>query len=99
MYGLRNSDIEKLHSVFAQFPEVEEVMLYGSRAKGNYRPGSDIDLTVRGSRVDGTLAGKVALALDDLLLPYIIDLSVYHRLGNPDLISHIHRTGKLFYKK
>ena len=99
MFGLRDNDIEKLQSVFIRFPEVEKVILYGSRAKGNYHDRSDIDLTVRGSRLDGTVSAKIAQALDDLLLPYMIDLSVYDRLDNPDLIEHINRAGKLFYKK
>ncbi|MDR2802422.1 MAG: nucleotidyltransferase domain-containing protein [Prevotellaceae bacterium] len=99
MFGLCDNDIEKLYSVFVRFPEVEEVVLYGSRAKGNYCDHSDIDLTMRGNRLDGTISDKVALALDDLLLPYMIDLSVYHQLDNPDLIEHINRVGKTFYKK
>ncbi|MDR0581486.1 MAG: nucleotidyltransferase domain-containing protein [Prevotellaceae bacterium] len=99
MFGLRDNDIEKLQSVFIRFPEVEKVVLYGSRAKGNYHDRSDIDLTMRGSRLDGTVSAEIAQALDDLLLPYMIDLSVYDRLSNPDLIEHINRAGKLFYKK
>lgn len=99
MFGLRDNDIEKLHGVFTRFPEVEEVVLYGSRAKGNYRDRSDIDLTIRGRRLDGTVSAQIAQALDDLLLPYMIDLSIYHQLNNPDLMEHINRAGKLFYKK
>ncbi|MDR3132982.1 MAG: nucleotidyltransferase domain-containing protein [Prevotellaceae bacterium] len=99
MFGLRDNDIEKLHGVFARFPEVEEVVLYGSRAKGNYRANSDIDLAMRGGRLDGTVAAEVTQALDDLLLPYTVDLSIYHQLTNPDLMEHIGRVGKLFYKK
>jgi predicted nucleotidyltransferase len=99
MFGLRDSDIEKLHSVFVRFPEVEEVVLYGSRAKGNYHNGSDIDITMKGEKLNGSIASEISLTLDDLLLPYMIDLSIFHQISNPDLVNHINRVGQLFYKK
>jgi predicted nucleotidyltransferase len=99
MFGLRNSDIEKLHSVFMRFPEVEEVVLYGSRAKGNYHHGSDIDITMKGEELNGDMSSKILLALDDLLLPYMIDLSIFRQINNPDMIDHINRVGQLLYKK
>ena len=97
-FGLKESTIDQINTVLAQYPQVESAILYGSRAKGNYRPGSDIDLTLTGYQVDLALIHKVELALDDLLLPYTIDLSAYRQLGNPELIDHIERVGKLFYR-
>jgi predicted nucleotidyltransferase len=47
-YGLKDAVIEKMQAVFASFPEVERVSVYGSRAKGNFKLGSDIDLTLHG---------------------------------------------------
>jgi predicted nucleotidyltransferase len=47
-FGLSNATLEKFHSVFSKYPEIEEVLIYGSRAKGNYREGSDIDITLKG---------------------------------------------------
>jgi predicted nucleotidyltransferase len=99
MFGLRESDMEKLHNVFVRFPEVEEVLLYGSRAKGNYHHGSDIDITMKGEKLNRDISAKIAMELDDLLLPYMIDLSLFHQIDNPDLLSHISRVGQLFYKK
>jgi predicted nucleotidyltransferase len=99
MFGLCDRDMEKLHSVFVRFPEVEEVVLYGSRAKGNYHNGSDIDITMKGEKLNGDLSSKIAMALDDLLLPYMIDLSIVHQISNPDLLNHINRVGQLLYKK
>jgi predicted nucleotidyltransferase len=99
MFGLHNNDMEKLRNVFVRFPEVEEVVLYGSRAKGNYHNGSDIDITMKGKNLNGDVSAKIALALDDLLLPYMIDLSVFHQIDNPDLVNHINRVGRPFYKK
>ena len=97
-FGLKESTIDQINTVLAQYPQIESAILYGSRAKGNYRPGSDIDLTLTGDQVDLALIHKVELALDDLLLPYTIDLSAYRQLGNPELIDHIERVGKLFYR-
>ena len=74
-------------------------MLYGSRAKGNYKPGSDIDLTLYGPDVTPALCATIAEALDDLLLPYSIDLSVFAELKHPELEAHIQRVGLVFYER
>ena len=98
-YGLKEHAIEKMNGVFAKFPEVEKVMLYGSRAKGTYRSGSDIDLTLLGPALNLKTLFRIETELDDLLLPYKIDLSVFDHIDNPDLVDHIRRVGKVFYRK
>jgi uncharacterized protein len=99
-FGLSEATIEKIHSVLARYPQVETAVLYGSRAKGNYKPGSDIDLTLYGGE-DLTLRVLLRLMseIDDLLLPYIIDLSIFYTIDNPDLIDHIERVGVPFYER
>ncbi len=97
-YGLSDSTIERINQVLATFPEIDKAVLYGSRAKGNYRPGSDIDLTLFGSALDQRRCALIAEALDDLLLPYTIDLSVYEMLQHPALKAHIDRVGQVFYR-
>ena len=98
-FGLKPSTIEKIRSVFSGHPEIEQVILYGSRAKGNYRPGSDIDLAIRGETVTLSQLMKIEGELDDLLLPYKIDLSLHHKIDSPELLEHIGRVGKVFYEK
>jgi uncharacterized protein len=98
-YGLPDTAIEKINAVFASFPAVEKVVLYGSRAKGNYKPGSDIDLTMYGVALNTTLSGEIAEKLDELLLPYMIDLSVFADLKHPELEAHIGRVGVVFYER
>ncbi|WP_212505792.1 nucleotidyltransferase domain-containing protein [Anaerotalea alkaliphila] len=71
--------MEKIIQVFAKDSRIEKVILYGSRAKGNYRPGSDIDLTVVGEGLGLRDINAMAIALDALHLPYEIDLSDYSR--------------------
>lgn len=96
-FGLKNEIIEKINKVFAQYPQVEEAILYGSRAKGNFKNGSDIDLALKGDKLTLSLANKISLKIDDLLLPYSFDISVYSLIDNPDVIDHIKRNGVVFY--
>lgn len=97
-YGLRYDDIAVMQSVFKEYPQIEKAILYGSRAMGTYRNSSDIDLTLIGSSLSLTVLQKVEADLDDLMLPYKIDLSIYSKIQNPDLLAHINRVGKVFYQ-
>ena len=98
-YGLNKETVNKITGLFSRFKEVEEAILYGSRAKGNYKPGSDIDLTLKGEKLNLKILNKISLDLDNLLLPYSFDVSIFHQISNPDLIEHIERVGSVFYKK
>jgi len=98
-YGLDDLTVIKIQAVFAFFPQVEKAILYGSRAKGNYRPGSDIDLTLKGENLTLSVMNQISLVLDDLLLPYTFDLSVYTHIKDSDLLEHIGRVGVEFYSK
>ncbi|ACT96435.1 nucleotidyltransferase domain-containing protein [Dyadobacter fermentans] len=99
MYGLSEKTIKAIHGVFANHPPIERAILYGSRAKGNYRKGSDIDLVLVGAALDLSLIFKIELELDDLMLPYRIDLSAYHQIENRELVEHIDRAGVVFYER
>ncbi len=98
-YGLKYSDINKINILFSKHQTISRVILYGSRAKGNYRTGSDIDLTIQGKNIDLTTLLEIETELDDLLLPYKIDLSLYNKIENRDLVDHINRVGITFYNK
>ncbi len=97
--GLSRADIESIQKVLQRHPKIEKVILYGSRAKGTFKPGSDIDLTL--VAVDSELSELLQIEneLDDLNLPYKIDLSLFHKIENSNLIDHILRVGKIFYKR
>jgi len=97
MYGLAPNIIQFIQGVFQKYPEVKKAILYGSRAKGNYRTGSDIDLTLEGDDLNLTILQKIENDIDDLLLPYRIDLSILNHISNPDILAHIQRFGKEFY--
>ena len=97
--GLSGSTVACIRCVLARFGEVEKAVLYGSRAKGNYRAGSDIDLTLHGPGLRFDQLGLVGNALDDLLLPCTIDLSIFEQLVHTELRKHIERVGKVFYER
>ncbi len=96
-YGLKEQIITQINSVFARYPEVEQVILYGSRAKGTYKNGSDIDLTLKGGNLDLAMINKISSDIDDLLLPYSVDISIFSQISNADLVDHINRVGVVFY--
>ncbi|WP_163712867.1 nucleotidyltransferase domain-containing protein [Mangrovibacterium lignilyticum] len=98
-YGLSDQTLASLQQLFSQHQEIDEVILYGSRAKGDFHEGSDIDLSLKGTKVDFSCIQKLSIEIDDLLLPYLFDLSIYRNISNRKLIDHIQRKGITIYKK
>lgn len=98
-FGLPPAILDKLNSVFAQHNVIDSVVIYGSRAKGNYRTGSDIDLTIKGSEIAFEELMQIEDQIDDLMLPYTVDLSQYRLLENAELIAHIDRVGVEIYAR
>jgi predicted nucleotidyltransferase len=95
--GLSPATISKINTVFSGCPTLEKAVLYGSRAKGNYRNGSDIDLVLMGVDLNRRQLGAIESQLDDLLLPYSLDISLFQEIDNADLVDHINRVGIVFY--
>jgi nucleotidyltransferase substrate binding protein (TIGR01987 family) len=98
-FGIEEEIFDQLIEVLRNNPIVEEALIYGSRAKGVYKPGSDIDLVLKGENLSMEALNRIALAFDNLLIPYSIDLSIYHHIENPDLLEHIERVGKMVYQR
>ena len=98
-FGLSAKDCRLIENVFRNYESIRVVVIYGSRAMGQFQPGSDIDLTIIAS--DFTLSDLFRLKndLDDLNLPYKFDLSNKDQIENPNLIDHINRVGQIFYQK
>jgi predicted nucleotidyltransferase len=96
-HGLSPTTVNKIRATFADYPEVEKAILYGSRAMGTHKPGSDIDLTLCGADLTPALLAKIEQAIDDLLLPYEVDLSLMAALRDPALLDHIRRAGVVLY--
>ena len=95
--GLPDTAIEKIRAEFNRYPEIQRVILFGSRAIGTYQVGSDIDLCIEAESLNLTQLLKIENALDELLLPWKIDLSLKHFIDNPALLAHIRAYGIIFY--
>lgn len=97
--GLTENEVLNIQQVFSNYPAIESAILYGYRAMGNFNPTSDIDITLKGNNIDLTLLNQIELDLDDLMLPYKFDVSIYHKIANHNLINHITKEGKQIYSK
>lgn len=97
-FGITKKTYTMLLELLSGYPEVEEAWLFGSRAKGTHKKGSDIDLTIKGSDCNPDLAITIAnIANEELPIPYQVDIIDYSTIDNPDLKDHIDRVGILFY--
>lgn len=99
MYGLKDIHVAEIKSVFANYTDIDQAILYGSRAKGNYQDGSDIDISLVGKSLNLNKILRIETELDDLLLPYKIDISIMNKIENTDLVEHINRVGVVIYEK
>lgn len=96
-FGLKDMEIKALRDVLASVHEVEEAIIYGSRARGTNRKSSDIDMTLKGDNLTYLQLALLDAKIDDLYLPYFVDLSLYSMIKNVDLIASIEREGKVLY--
>ena len=98
-FGLSKMQLQLILGVINNFEEIEKALIFGSRAKGTNRPGSDIDLALIGDKLNSLLVNRVSSALDDLPLPYMFDLINYHEINNEFLKKKVDDEGKLFYER
>jgi predicted nucleotidyltransferase len=93
-FGLSDATLGRLRGVVAAHHHVVRALVFGSRAKGNYRPGSDIDLALDAPDLPFAELLAIEREIDDLLLPYEIDLALLHQIESPELLDHIARVGQ-----
>jgi len=98
-FGLPDKTVTIIRRILADVPAVKKAVIYGSRAKGTYKPGSDIDLTLYGDDLDLRTLGEIAARLEESPIPYQVDLSIFGRLDHEGLKEHIERVGVVFYEK
>lgn len=98
MFGLSPTDIKIIKQILANHTEVDKAVIYGSRVKGNYRDGSDIDLTLYGDDLNLEIVNQIKSELDDSVIPYMVDLSIFNQIDNQNLINHIKRIGEVFFE-
>jgi uncharacterized protein len=99
-HGLQEIDIQLILASVRSFPEISQLVLFGSRAKGTYKKGSDVDLAIKGASVTYDTALKLADVLnEEKPLPYFFDVIHYESITEPHLIEHIDRVGVVLYSK
>lgn len=98
IHGLSEETMAQIVEVLARFPQVETAELFGSRAKGTHKAGSDIDLALTGSELDWRMVGRISTAFDDSKLPYHFSLVVLNARTDPDVAAHIKRVGVPIYQ-
>jgi predicted nucleotidyltransferase len=97
-FGLPPATLEAIRRILAEVPAVKKAVIYGSRAKGTYRPGSDIDLTLFGDGLDLDILGRIATRLHESPIPYQVDLAIFELIDHAGLRDHIQRVGQPFYE-
>ncbi len=96
--GLKDGDLETIAAILKKYPQIEQALIFGSRIKGNYRAGSDIDIVLKGNVHD--IITEIGFLLnEDSLLPYKFDILDYSSISNTNLLDHINRVGVVFYEK
>ncbi|MBD7913589.1 nucleotidyltransferase domain-containing protein [Clostridium sp. Sa3CUN1] len=97
-FGLREFDLNYIKEKISEFSEIEKAIIFGSRAKGNYKPGSDIDIAIVGENINFNTVSRLHSLLEDQgPLPYLFDILDYTHLNHDELKSHIDRMGKVIY--
>lgn len=96
-FGLSNETTQSIRAVFSRYKQIGEVWLFGSRAKGNYHSGSDIDFAIKSEQFTASELLQLQVDLEELESLYKIDLVLYHTIKEPALREHIDRVGILFY--
>lgn len=98
-YGLKPHIWKQIFECVEKNERIQEVVLYGSRAKGTQKNASDIDLVLKGENLTTNDQARLENDLDDLLLPWKFDISIFHNITNPELLDHIKRVGITIYKR
>ena len=96
-YGLEEEVVHQINNVFANYEKVTSAILYGSRAKGTFHSGSDIDLALQGQGLRFQDVLQIKLKLEELNLPYETDVCILKQVNNQQLVDHIQRVGVVFY--
>jgi uncharacterized protein len=97
--GIPDSDMKALISELKKNKKIGEIILFGSRAKGTYHNGSDIDIALKGNRINLKDILDASIEIEKLLLPYKLDLIIFNRIKEEALIDHINRVGIILFKR
>ena len=97
-FGFKEGDLETIIQTITRFPEISKAVIFGSRAKGNYKPGSDADIAVWATNIN-SVSHLSGVLNDETLLPYKFDILNYDQINNTELKDHINRIGIEIFKR
>jgi len=98
-FGLMVEAITQIANILSFFPEMHQAIILGSRATGNYKTGSDVDIALKGESIAHEIVTQIKYQLsEESKMPYFFDVTDYDKLKNEDLIIHIDRCGKFFFR-
>ncbi len=98
-FGLTDRDMTTLHDILRRYPDVQQVCIFGSRAKGTFKHGSDIDLAVMNPDVSDAIIRRIKADCDDSSLPYMVDVLHFAALTDNAVKDHVMRVGVLFFER
>lgn len=99
MYGLSEQSYKELIEILASIPEIEEARIFGSRARGDYWNTSDIDLSLKGNRLNRHILPILNDRLYESNIPYFCDTHIYADIKNPQFRANVDRDGKVIYQR
>lgn len=98
MYGLSHEQVGQIRKILSENDSVEGGFVFGSRAMGNYKPSSDVDIAIVGKSIEPQLIFRLRSYLnEEVNIPYFFDLIHFDKINNPDLIEHIQKYGKRLF--
>ena len=99
MFGLTNSDLQSIVEIIKTYPQIDEAIIFGSRALNTHKRGSDIDIALKGKEIGLAASSISGILNEESHLPYFCDVLDYDLIDNEDLKDHINRVGQQIYKK
>jgi predicted nucleotidyltransferase len=99
-FGLKEEDIAYIVAALSKFDEIKKAAIFGSRAKGNYKPGSDVDLAIFGEDISFSTISRLHFILEEESpMPYFFDIVDYTHLVHQELKEHINRVGTTIFER
>ncbi len=99
-FGLSEKTIEEIYRILMKYPQVKQAIIYGSRARGDYKNGSDIDITLIGTQeLTRNVLYRIMDDLDDSYLPYTFDVSILNEIQDEEFLNRIKNEGIVFYNR
>ncbi len=99
-FGLSEQDLKQIIEAAAALPEIRQLILFGSRAKGKFKPGSDVDLVIKCEEHGYEMALALSEELNENLpLPYFFDVLNFQDIDNTELLGHIERVGVTLFER